>query len=148
MTSQDRIEREITVNAPIDQVWPLVAQPGWWIGRDPSGQCTRQEGDTWVVESPDCGTYPVRTEGIEPGRYAAYRWATTSGQEPREGNSTLVEFWLSELAEGSTLVRVVESGFAGLGVPEDERRHTVDSHTQGWHEQLDNLRARAEHVAV
>ncbi|MGI9002113.1 MAG: hypothetical protein ACR2GH_10630 [Pseudonocardia sp.] len=28
----DRIEREILINTPLDRVWDLVSEPGWWIG--------------------------------------------------------------------------------------------------------------------
>ena len=27
----DRIEREITIDAPVDRVWTLVSEPGWYI---------------------------------------------------------------------------------------------------------------------
>ncbi len=29
----DRIERQVTINAPLERVWRLVSEPGWWIGR-------------------------------------------------------------------------------------------------------------------
>lgn len=31
-TSQDRIEREIQIDAPIGLVFRLVSEPGWFIG--------------------------------------------------------------------------------------------------------------------
>lgn len=150
MASPDRIEREITIDAPVGRVWQLVAEPGWWIGEgDTSGQRRYREGDFEVIEDPRYGKFPVRVVGAEPNRYAAFRWAAgTAGTEPREGNSTLVEFWLSELSGGKTLVRVLESGFAALAIPEDDRTRSVERNTQGWTGQLDILKARAEHVAV
>ncbi len=150
MATTDRIEREITVNAPVERVWPLVSEPGWWIGDgDISGQKRYREGELNVVEHPRYGKFPVRVEGVEPNRYVSYRWASSAaGAEPGEGNSTLVEFWLSELTGGATLVRVVESGFAALAVSEAERTTSVEGNTDGWTQQLDNLKARAEHCAV
>lgn len=28
---EDRIEQQITINAPLDRVWQLVSEPGWWV---------------------------------------------------------------------------------------------------------------------
>lgn len=28
---QDSIERNITIAAPIERVWDLVTEPGWWV---------------------------------------------------------------------------------------------------------------------
>ena len=63
---------------------------------------------------------------------------------PEDGTSTLVEFWLSELTGGATLVRVVESGFAALAVPDERREQAVADNTAGWEGQLEHLKARAE----
>lgn len=31
---EDRIEQVIAINAPLDRVWELVTQPGWWVPSD------------------------------------------------------------------------------------------------------------------
>jgi uncharacterized protein YndB with AHSA1/START domain len=150
MTTTDRIEREIAIDAPVERVWQLVSEPGWWVGDgDRSGQRRHREGDLEIVEDPEYGRYPVRVEGLEPQRYAAFSWVSREPDTaPAEGVSTLVEFWLSELTGGATLVRVMESGFAALDVPEDRRGRAVEDNTAGWRRQLDILRERAEHVGV
>lgn len=150
MASPDRIERQITIDAPVERVWPLVAEPGWWVGDgDRAGQRRYRKGELEIIEDPRHGTFPVRVDGMEPQRYAAYSWVSTSpGTEPAEGVATRVEFWLSELTGGVTLVRVVESGFAALTAPDDERGQAVEDNTAGWTEQLSRLKSRAEHVAV
>lgn len=150
---QDRIERDITVNAPIERVWPLVSEAGWWIGDgDISQQKRYTEGELKVVEDPKYGTFRLRPMGSEPLRYVAYRWipepATDEDGPPVEDSGTLVEFWLSELSGGATLVRVVESGFSSLPGSDEDRRRSIEGNTEGWRQQLDILRARAEHVAV
>ena len=140
----DRIEREILIEAPVERVWTLVTEPGWWVGSgDPTGVEVR-EGATVVSEHEQYGSYPMRIERIEPQRYIAYRWASTlPGQEPRDGNSTLVEFTLA--AEGGgTRLRVVESGFASLDAPEETRRKSLEGNIGGWEEELADLRRRAE----
>jgi uncharacterized protein YndB with AHSA1/START domain len=163
-TVQDKIEREITINAPIERVWQLVSQPGWWIGDgDTSGQKRYKEGELEVVEDPRYGKFPLRVEGSEEFRYVAFRWISQATEpdsgtpasagaqgtvEPAKENSTLVEFWLSELSGGATLVRVVESGFSTLPGTDETRRRAFEGNTEGWRQQLDLLKSRAEHVAI
>jgi uncharacterized protein YndB with AHSA1/START domain len=146
MTVQDRIEREILIDAPVERVWSLVAEPGWWIGDgDRSAQRRRREGDLDIIEDPRYGVFPIRTEKVEPRDYVAFRWLPVEG--PSEESSTLVEFTLRE-QDGGTLVRVVESGFAALSVSDEERRKRVEGNTKGWEAQLGILRAAAVRVSA
>ena len=55
----------------------------------------------------------------------------------------MVEFHPANEAE-AVKVTVVETGFAALPIPEDVRRKGFDGNTQGWGEQLDSLRDRAQ----
>ncbi|GAA4237948.1 SRPBCC family protein [Actinomadura meridiana] len=148
MVTQDKIEREIVIDAPVNRVWSLVTEPGWWVGDgDRTGQRRRREGDLELVDDPKFGTFPVRVESVEPQRYASYRWASGfPGQTPAEDNSTLVEFWLSERDDGGTLLRVVESGFDSLAVTEEVRERSVEGNTEGWTGQLNILKTLAERV--
>jgi uncharacterized protein YndB with AHSA1/START domain len=151
-TVQDGIERQITINAPIERVWPLVSEPGWWIGdADPSVQKRSREGEFQIVEDAMYGKFLVRVLGSEEFRYASYRWAVSAdepGAVPDDANSTLVEFWLSELTGGPTLVRVVESGFSALATTEADQRRLHERNVGGWRQQMDILKARAEHVTI
>jgi uncharacterized protein YndB with AHSA1/START domain len=98
-TTADRCERATLIAAPLERVWSLVAAPGFWAS----------------------GDFPVRVVKVEPPRYVAYRWASAyPGNEPTDGNSTLVEFTLTEEG-GETRLRVVESGFASLAGPVELR---------------------------
>lgn len=130
MTSQDRqdrIEHHVTVHAPVERVWTLVGEPGRWIGDE----------------------FPLRAVGIEPFRYAAYRRAVGHPDTvPADGASTLVECWLSELTGGATLVRILESGFAALAVPDGRRERAVADGAEGWRGRLDRLRERAERAGA
>jgi uncharacterized protein YndB with AHSA1/START domain len=143
----DRIEREIFIAAPLQTVWSLVSQPAWWVGDAPGPDKVEVDG-TRVVAETKYGNFPVLIERIDPPNYIACRWASAfPGQEPREGNSTLVEFTLIPEA-GGTRLRVVESGFANLTVPEDDRRKSFEGNVRGWGQQLDVLRQRAEQLVV
>jgi hypothetical protein len=71
-------------------------------------------------------------EKVEPKRYLAFRWANRfPPQQPRQGNSTLVEYTpIPEAAGAKTRLRVVESA-ARAGLPGGRacsgsgRRHPV-----------------------
>ncbi|HET6503027.1 MAG TPA: SRPBCC domain-containing protein [Amycolatopsis sp.] len=146
MNIPDEIEQEIDIDAPVDVVWELVTVPGWWVG-DAAGTAPRpsRDGDLYVVDDPRYGRFPVLVESAEPRKHVAYRWASAfPGQAPGDGTATLVEFWLGERSGGAR-VRVVESGFGALRVPEAARAQAVADNVDGWREQLGALRTRAEH---
>jgi uncharacterized protein YndB with AHSA1/START domain len=144
MDTPDRIEREIKIDAQMERVWGLVAEPGWWIGDgDRSGQRRSSERGLQIVDDPRYGQFPIRVLSLEPPRHASFRWASAfPGEDPGDGNSTLIDFWLSE-RDGGTLLRVVESGFAGVADASER-----DGNAKGWEEQLDILKRRAERVSV
>ncbi|GAA2366868.1 toxin [Catellatospora methionotrophica] len=147
--SEDRIERETLIEASLERVWELVAQPGFWVADKASLPGTvAREGETLLAKNPHHGDFPVRVEKVDPPTYLAYRWASAfPGQELREDNSTLVEFTLT--AEGhATRLRVVESGFASLAAPEELRSGAVRDNSGGWPLELEALKARAEESSV
>lgn len=145
LMSDDRIERETLIAAPLERVWSLVAQPGFWVADKASLPGTvAREGESMVAKSAEYGDYPVRVERVEPPTYLAYRWASAfPGEELRENNSTLVEFTLAPEGDGTRL-RVVESGFAALSGSEELRGRAVKDNTVGWPQELAALKARAE----
>ncbi|MEE1816198.1 SRPBCC domain-containing protein [Streptomyces sp. SP18ES09] len=147
--SEDRIEREIHLDAPVERVWTLVAQPGFWVAEEasPPGTVAR-EGETMVARNPQYGDFPVRVEKVAPPTYLAYRWASAfPGEDLTDGNSTLVEFTLAQEGPG-TLLRVVESGFASLAGPEELRTGAVRDNSGGWPQVFDALKKRAEETAA
>lgn len=140
----DRIERDVFIAAPLQRVWSLVSEPGWWV-EDGGPRSVQGEGSRVVVELA-IGTYPVRLEHSEPRRYIAFRWASAfPGEEPVEGKATLVEFTLTEEA-GGTRLRVVESGFAKLAAPAEVQRKEFEGNAHGWLKELGHAKQRAEGV--
>lgn len=131
----DRIEREIRIDAPMERVFSLVSEPGWWIEDGPQRTVTR-EGDVTVVELPQHGRFPVLPVSSDAPRHVAFRGGAP-GQDPADG--TLVEFFLSE-SGGCTLLRVVESGFDPA---EDEH-----GRVEGWGIELAAAKGRAEGARV
>ncbi|GAA4562623.1 SRPBCC domain-containing protein [Planotetraspora kaengkrachanensis] len=147
--SEDRIERETLIAAPLERVWPLVAQPGFWVADEESSAGTvAAAGDSTVVKNAEYGQFPVRVEKVDPPTYVAYRWTSAfPGEELREDNSTLVEFTLTQ--EGDhTRLRVVESGFAALAGSEELRGQAMENNTSGWPQVLDAFKTRVEKSSV
>jgi uncharacterized protein YndB with AHSA1/START domain len=143
--TEDRIERETLIAAPLVRVWSLVAEPAFWVADKASLPGTAaKEGESTVAKNAECGDFPVRVEKVDPPTYLAYRWASAfPGAELREDNSTLVEFTLTPEGD-KTRLRVVESGFAALAGSEELRRQAVQDNTGGWPKELDALKTRAE----
>ena len=131
----DRIERETFIEAPVERVWEIVTEPehvGRWFS-----------DVTWQEH----GTVHGRVEAVErPSRFAV-RWAVQMGSEELEGYSTLVEFTLAPEGEGTRL-RVVESGFDALDMPEADRIAKVDGNAEGWQIELGHLADYVAHPAV
>ena len=141
-----RIENVVEVDAPVDRVWAVLTAPEHWLGEgDPAGFDLR-EGARIVLQVPGHGSYPMHIERVEPQRYLAFRWANRfPPMQPREGNSTLVEYTLTPEAAGAkTRLRVVERGFATLAVPDDERRRAAEDNTGAWEGVLDHVRKATE----
>jgi uncharacterized protein YndB with AHSA1/START domain len=145
--TQDSIERQITIDAPAERVWALVSQPGWWInnGVIVDHEIERVGDDLDVIHDPDHGEFPIRTERLDPPRYAAFRWLADREDRTGSGPSTLTEFWIEDRAgaEGVTL-RVLESGFSTLGASDEERRKHLDENTEGWEQELAAARTYVE----
>jgi uncharacterized protein YndB with AHSA1/START domain len=141
---QDTIERSIDISAPLERVWDLVTEPGWWVPTDEPATGERTPGSVVVRQSEKWGRFPVEVVDLKPMTYAAFRWASTfPGAELEAGKTTLIEFTLTPAADKVT-VSVRESGFAGLAAPDEQKRQGLESNTDGWRAQLDVLRTSAE----
>lgn len=139
----DRIEQEITIEAGLERIWDLVTEPGWWVPSDAEVPIDRTPGSETVRASERWGSYPVQVVRIEPKTYAAFRWASQfPGEELTPGRTTLVEFFVAAVGSGVT-VTVRESGFAHLDAPDDVREAGLHANTEGWRQELGDLRVRA-----
>ncbi|GHE24707.1 SRPBCC domain-containing protein [Kitasatospora indigofera] len=147
--SAELIERETLIEAPLERVWSLVAQPGFWVADEASLAGTvAKEGESMVAKNAEYGSFPVRVEKVQPPTYVAYRWASAfPGEELREDNSTLVEFTLIPEG-GSTRLRVVESGFGQLAASEEVREKALNDNAGGWPQVLGAFKKRVEETSV
>ena len=149
----DSIERDVLIEASPEVVWSVITEPehiSHWFsdeaeiegraGADgtltwtPGGRGGRKEVDLVV---------PIRVVEAEPFRRFSFRWAHPEGAGPDESNSALVEFSLSEEAEGTRL-RVIESGIGAVADGEKARTRYLEDHEHGWEKHLGEM---AEYLA-
>ena len=141
---QDTIERSIIISAPVERVWELVTEPGWWVPTDVPVEVDRTPGSVVVRESEKHGRFPVEVVELRPMSYAAFRWSSSfPGADPTPGRATLIEFAVTPTDDG-VRVSVVESGFSTLDAPDELKAQSVRSNSGGWTEELSSLRDRAE----
>lgn len=143
-----QIEREILVDAPLERVWDVLTAPehiARWFGD--RAEVDLRPGGAAAFHWRDHGTFLATIDRVEPRTFFSYRWACKVDEEPREGNSTLVEFTLSPNGAGTRL-RVVETGFTTLDMPEAEQTRNAEMNTEGWRDELDELREYAQRPAA
>jgi uncharacterized protein YndB with AHSA1/START domain len=147
--STDRIEKEIVLRAPQSRVWGALAnadQFGAWFGMKLEGDFAPGGRVHGQITLPGHGqvTIEIAIERMDPESRMSYRWhpyAVEAGVDYSSEPTTLVEFQLEEVAEGTRL-RVVESGFDRI--PPARRAEALRMNDAGWAEQLENI---ARHVA-
>ena len=139
----DRIEREITIQAPVERVWSVLTQAehisGWFA--DAGADVDLRPGGAMELRWEEHGSTRARVEAVEPPHRFAYRWTAhhaEPGAEPGEGNSTLVEFTLAPEGQ-ATRLRVVESGFTALAVADERRNANYEANVGGWKHMLERL---------
>jgi len=148
-TIQNTIERSIELPVSRQRAWEAMTTPG---------QISQWFQGTWAFEltpgAPihfdfgDWGIHRGRVEVVEPMDRVVYLWT----HEDKDWDaaipiddvpSTLMEFRLED-ASASTRLTVVESGFAAL--PDAIRENALRNNTQGWDEQMGNIRKFFETV--
>jgi len=145
----DRIEKEIVLRAPRSRVWRALANAeefGAWFGMKLEGTFAPGGRVHGQITLPDHGqvTIEMAIERMDPESRMSYRWhpyAVESSVDYSSEPTTLVEFQLEEVAEGTRLT-VVESGFDRI--PLARRAEALRMNDAGWAEELENI---ARHVA-
>jgi uncharacterized protein YndB with AHSA1/START domain len=171
MESTDRIEKRVTLRAPVSRVWRAIADAeefGRWFGFKLEGpflagktiqgtfegsldEATLLEHQKRLGLRPSKVKLPGKSavfctvQRIEPERYLSFRWipyGIDAEIVDRETEpTTLVEFRLEPVAEG-TLLTIVESGFDA--VPAHRRERAFRMNEGGWVAQADNLKKHVE----
>ena len=142
--STDRIEKEIVLRAPRSRVWRALADAeefGAWFGMKIDGVFApgaRVQGQM-TTHAHEHVTIEIAIERMDPERRMSYRWhpyAVEPGVDYSNEPTTLVEFQLEEVADGTRLI-VVESGFDRI--PAARRAEAFRMNDAGWAEELENI---------
>ena len=129
------ITSTIDIKATLEKVWAaltesdLIAQ---WFGDTCEFDAT--PGGTGYFGWPHHGRHRVVVEHVDKPKTLVYRWAREADVDPVPGNSTVVRFDLTELADGTRLT-LFETGFDEL--PEPQAAHA--DNTGGWQAELAEL---------
>jgi uncharacterized protein YndB with AHSA1/START domain len=144
----DSVEREILIEASPEVVWGVITEPEqirrWFSDEaEVEGRAGADGTLTWRPGGrgghPDFDAIvPIRVVEAEPFHRFSFRWNHPAGAEPDETNSALVEFSLTEEAEGTRL-RVIESGIAAVTPDEDGMARYLTDHEQGWERHLGEM---------
>lgn len=170
MSDADRIEKQVTLRAPLARVWSAIADArefGRWFGLELDGEFVpgRTVTGTWNagfteemiqgaqkqaglapsgVKFPEPHAVFCTVERIEPERYFSFRWipyGIDAEADLEHEPRTLVEFRLEPVADGTRLT-VVESGFDQ--VPAHRRERAFRMNQGGWAAQTESLRKHVE----
>lgn len=143
MQVKDTIEQEIDIAAPIDRVWALVSEPGWFIndGAITDHQVEERDGRIVITDGVHGEFAFEPIESREP-EYVATRWLPRDDQAGTRV-ATVVEFWLDETPTGVRL-KVRESGFTGGSLSDDARGTHFAENTEGWTSELSAARSHLE----
>lgn len=143
MDGADRIERQLTLPFPREQVWQALTNPVelaiWFADRV---ELDLQPGGSALFEWGENDKCPAVVERVEPLRQFSFRWRSydSDQQQPVESlPSTLVEFTLDDADDGeATVLTLVESGFSSL--PGEIRDKALADNQQGWAQDLEDLK--------
>jgi uncharacterized protein YndB with AHSA1/START domain len=143
--SADRIEKQVTLDAPRSRVWRAltdVAQFNAWFGVSLTAPFTpgAEVNGKLTMRKYDHVTLTIWIEAMEPERFFSFRWhpyAIEEGVDFAAEPTTLVSFTLEDLGPGTKL-SIVESGFDAI--PESRRAKAFSMNSSGWNGQAENLR--------
>ena len=125
------------IRKPVAEVFEAFVNPDvttrFWFTKS-SGRLEAGKQVQWDWEMYGI-SIPVTVKAIEPHRRILVEW-------PGYGSPTTVEWTFQSLADGTTFVRITNSGFTGNG--DEVAKQAIDS-TQGFSLVLAGLKALLEH---
>lgn len=137
----DKIEREITINAPIKTVWQVVTSPGQWFGD--RAELDLRPGGKGMVSWDSFGDCPMEVIKLDEPNYFSFAWIAPDEETRSVGQRTLVEFKLSE-DTGVTKLRLTESGFGEQLFSDEQKKSLFGKHASGWGHFTEKIKQRAE----
>lgn len=142
--STDRIQKQITLDAPRSRVWRAltdVSQFNSWFGVSLSSPFTPgAEVQGKINFKGQALTMTIWIEKMEPERVFSFRWhpyAIDPDANYSAEPTTLVTFTLENAGAGTRLT-IVESGFDAI--PASRRAKAFSMNEKGWAGQAENIR--------
>ena len=138
---QDVIQREIIVKASKEQVYNAIVDPNKltsWFPNRVEGDLEAGSVAVFIFTEHDHRA-KVFVEAAKPFEYFSYRWVPGgqgSMSDEKDINTTLVEFIIEELADG-TKITLKESGFASL--PIELAETSFKDNSGGWEYMIGRL---------
>lgn len=149
---QDRIEKQIELEAPVARVWRALTDHrefGQWFQVNLEGPFVPGQTSRGQITYP--GYEHLKWEAVvqkmEPERLFSFTWhpyAVDLQKDYSKEPSTLVEFRLEPKGAG-TLLTLTESGFSKL--PADRRLEAFRMNDGGWAEQMKNIEHHVEQTS-
>lgn len=143
--TQDEIRRKMMLKAPLEKVWTAIATPGGfegWFKCKVSGLW--EVGKIVTLTWPSGSKNEIRIVALNPQTDFHFQWhpgsCLTLDVHP-ENQLTTVMFYLRPGSD-VTEMEIVESGFAN--VPEDRRAEVLALNSEGWDEEMENIRTYVE----
>ncbi len=142
----DKIEREISIQAPITTVWEVITRPEYisqWFGSQVEID-VRRGGKGKLIWNEDVQA-PLEIVEVEKPHLFSFLWIAPDESTRLTRQQTLVEFRLTE--DGAeTKLSFTESGFEKLEMTAEQKANLIADHTSGWGEFLSNLERCAQHI--
>ena len=141
----DKIEREISIQAPIATVWEVITKPEYisqWF-------CSQAEIDlrrggkgklSW-----EAFEAPLEIVEVDKPHLFSFLWVAPDEETKPTHQQTLVAFRLTE-AGAETKVCLTESGFEKLEITTEQKANLIANHTPGWGEFLSSLQRCAQNI--
>ena len=143
MRVPDSIRKELTLAAPRGRVWPALTDPEQLVRWFPTlaAEVDLRPGGALRFSWEDMIDEGVVDEATAAERFV-FRWRPQGSDRPY----TRVTVTLDDLPDGGTSLVLIEDGFAALA--DDHRDEAIEGHTQGWTEELEELRTLVERTAA
>lgn len=141
----DSVSPQITIGAPIEDVWRLITEAAHlqaWYAFDGATVDLREGG---VIEHywREHGRFRGVIEQLAPPTSLSYWYSDVPDADPVPGHQTLVTFRLTPANVSETVLQVTESGIRGLELSETERAGYLAATTHAWAGGLQALVKRA-----
>lgn len=142
----DKIEREISIQAPIATVWEVITQPEyikqWFCSQV---EIDLQQGGKGKLVWGEDFEAPLEIVEVDKPHLFSFLWIAPDEETKPTHQQTLVEFKLIEEGMG-TKVHLTESGFEKLAITAEQKANLINNHTPGWGDFLSSLQSCAQGI--